>query len=111
VAIPITEFEPVEQHDYDLLQSSDEIGPIQRALRRPEKIRRFRLVWKLASLADRDAVAAEFIAAKGGAGTFSFTPVDEVTPVTVRFVEDSFRWDWVDPARVTMEIELEQELY
>lgn len=110
MAIPATEFDFVEEVIRDVIRSDARLGSLKRGLRHPNRVRRFLLTWRLASLADKNTVQTEFDNAKGKAGTFSYTPVDEVSAVTVRFQEDSFRWEWVSPGRVTMSLVLEQEV-
>lgn len=110
MAIPTPEFEHAEEIKYDTLATNPRVGPYFRGAIHEKQRRRFRLEWKRASLTDKNDLLAEIDSAKGGAGTLSYTPVDEASPITVRFVDDSLRWDWVTGGAIRMSVILEEEI-
>ena len=111
MSIPTPEFPFGEERRYFVSKSNYSTGSVRRKLHHPNKVRRFSLVWKTATIAEKDTLLAEVNTAKGKAGTLSYTPIDEVSAVTVRFVSDTFKWTWVAPNQVAMSIVFEEDLF
>jgi len=96
---------------YDTIRTNFPAGSIQRASRYGTKERLFTVSYLGITKADRDLIEAEFLAAKGKAGTTSFTPVDEVSAVTVRFDQDELEWRQVTGNTYDTQFRLVQEVF
>jgi len=111
MTIPTQELPIQEERIWDVLTTDDPWAPRQRRLRQPDRLRRWRLTWELATATEKDQLVSEFEAALGAAGTFSMTPADVGSPVTVRFTTDTLDWTLVEPTRYRVQIEVEEILF
>lgn len=110
MAIPNPEFEFVDVHEFAVVRTDASRGIIKRGLRHPNRIRRWELRWQNATLVEKDDLEAEFDTYQGSAGEFAYQPCDEAAPLTVRFVDDSFEWEWRRPGTVAMSAVIEEVL-
>lgn len=85
MTIPVSELGFTEVRGFDVLASDPSSGRSIRRLRSSARARRFRLVWKRLSHSEATTLRADYDAAKGAAGTFTFTPPGEGSG-TYRFV-------------------------
>jgi len=111
MTIPSPSLEFVEEDFFDTLQDRFPAANIQRASRFKKRLRTFVLRYVNVPVADRDALRTEFLAAKGGAGTTSYTPVDEGSAVTVRFADDDIEFRQVTGNTYEFECRLIEEVY
>jgi hypothetical protein len=58
----------------------------------PNAERRWSIALPLSSKAEKDALIAEYVAAKGSAGEITFTPPRHAVAITARFADDSQPW-------------------
>lgn len=110
MSIPSPELPFLEERAWDLLRTDAPEAAVQRRLRHPNRLRRWTLVWRRATATEKDAIVSEYQTAKGPCGTFSFTPADEGSPVTVRFVEESLRWSLASSTQYRIQFQLEEVL-
>lgn len=92
MTIPAPSFEYVEERIFETVMDAFPSGGLHRRSRYGKPRREFTLQYRNVPQADRDALRAEHQAAKGSAGTTTYTPVDEVTPTTVRFADDEIEY-------------------
>jgi len=112
MTIPVPSFEWVEEIDHGRTRSDPAHGFLSRGIERDVKIRRFHLSWENATQTDRDNLLAEYNAAKGTAGTTTYTPTPrgEGSAVTVSFINESLDQEWNDPDSWAMSCVLEEQL-
>lgn len=111
MTFPAPTLEFAEERYFDTLVSPYSAAKIHRKSRHRKRIRIFTLKYEKITKADKDLVEAEFLAAKGGAATTSFTPVDEGSPVTVRFMDDELAWQQVTGNTYATTVRLVEEVW
>lgn len=79
--------------------------------RHPRRVRTHTLSWEKATKAEVDQANAQIDAVKGMAGIFQYTPIDEGSPVDVRFDSDSIDAVEVEAGVFQMTIRLIEELF
>lgn len=84
----VSEFPYGEVMDFDVMSGAPADGVLLRRAQSARDKRTFRLNFKVAAKATKDAVVTVFRACRGRAGTFNFTPPGEGSPVVCRFTAD-----------------------
>ena len=111
MTIPAPSLQYVEERFFDTLQDPFPAGRITRSSRFGKRIRIYTLRYFNVPSTDRDALRTEFLAAKGRAGTTTFTPIDEGSPVTVRFADDDIEFRQVTGNTYEFECRLVEEVF
>ncbi len=115
MVLPCPQYSYREEIDYGLIVSAPAQGRVVRGRTRPTKIRKHYLIYENRPKSDMDAIEAEFAAAKGNVGTFSYTS-EAVEPgkvpkaVTVRFQDPELKIAWDGPRRYSTRVVLIEEV-
>jgi hypothetical protein len=94
-------------HEYEVRQSEGLPMRQRRAVHKRVR-RRFRVLFDLLCIADKNTVVALFTACKGRAARFLFTPPDESTPLEFRFDRDDLEWTAETASRRSMALEFSE---
>lgn len=101
-----SEFPYGESIDFDVLAGSPSDGVVLRRAQSARDKRSFKLTFKTASKATKDAVVTVFRTCRGRAGTFNFTPPGEGSPVVCRFASDELPpWQKLSAAQYAFALE------
>lgn len=105
MTFPSPSFEYQEEIDRDTLQT--QFPEFRAVANRTEKVLRvFHLQYKNVLYSSYFSLYLEFANSYGQAVPTLFTPVDEGTPVAVRFLSDDFRAVWTTPTTFDLNIDL-----
>jgi hypothetical protein len=101
-----SEFPYGEAIDFDVLTGGPTDGVVLRRAQSSRDKRVFRLNFKVASKATKDAVVALFRQVRGRAGRFNFTPPGG-SPVVCRFASDELpAWQKITAAQYAFALEI-----
>lgn len=102
----VSEFPYGETIDYDVLVGDAAGGIVPRRAVSATDKRIFRLNFRVATKATKDAVVALFRQVRGRAGRFNFTPPGEGSPVVCRFTADELpAWQKITAAQYAFAVE------
>ncbi len=105
----VPEFQYDVTEEYSVIESPD-LAIIHRRPKHTQKRRVLKLVWRNLTKADKDTLRALFLAVKGSAGEFTYTPVDEVTSSTWKFKDDEAAWSMLSARQRAVELEIREAL-
>jgi hypothetical protein len=99
---------PVEITHEFMVKQSEGLPMRQRKVVHPRERRRFRLIYDVLSIADKNTVVDLFETVKGRAARFEFTPPNESTPLECRFDRDELEWTAETASRRSMTLEFSE---
>lgn len=98
-------------HGYSVARDQFPQMKIEAMERHPRRVRTHTLSWSRATKQEVDQAREELDSQKGMAGLFQYTPIDEVSPVDVRFDSDSIEAVEVEAGIYEMTIRLIEEIW
>lgn len=100
------QFVYIDQTDWRTVISQFESGKEQRRKKWTTDRKRFHVVFNALDKTTADAIKALYNEKYGAYDTFSFTNPADSTSYTVRFVEDSFKQEFITPTVCKLELDL-----
>ena len=84
-------------------------GAVVRGQRHEMLVTRHLLEWKGIDLDEKLQIENDYVSRRN-IKSFSFTPPDYASSVTVYYVDDTFQWEWVSGNSVNVSLTVEEEI-
>ena len=106
----VPSFAFVQDTSYDMLRSNPKEGASFRRAKHDDKLRVFIVTFKTLGKTDKDTIETLYTNVKGAGGRFTWTPPNEGSSITVRFLDDRLVWNKKSHVNYGIKIRIEEVL-